>query len=292
MDRTQQLLLLNAVAILGVSAYFVVSYDIGGGHVTDRARKSEIPMNSLSGLGQIAGGAVSGSAFRKKWADNDATIPVVSLIALSNGQYWCNRNSLQNACYQDYPHAKLELLLAETSVAPSPLYLAANLTGLWGCVTMRYWWFNSSEPSGPLNPPLGGLRDMLLDAGRGDVLIFMDNDGTCAVLLECGRLRAGGRVGERMSTWVCVSERVRVSVCTREGEGEVVSVSGGVANVRESSLTDTRPMLLPFRSSPPTYHPQTFTTRTMWSRLSASSNRFGCPRTAKYHTDGCTDPQS
>eukprot|EP00038_Savillea_parva_P003585 m.127805 g.127805 ORF g.127805 m.127805 type:complete len:439 (+) comp11217_c0_seq3:404-1720(+) len=108
--------------------------------------------------------------------DNDASLPLVSIMTMSKGQYWCNRNSILNACYQRYPHARLELLVAETSLSPSAFYLGANATRSWGCIDTRVWWYNASEPSGDLNPPLGKLRDMLMHDANGDILIFMDND--------------------------------------------------------------------------------------------------------------------
>ena len=37
--------------------------------------------------------------------------PLVSILTLANGQTWCNRNALLNACYQSYPRHALELLL-------------------------------------------------------------------------------------------------------------------------------------------------------------------------------------
>ena len=49
--------------------------------------------------------------------------PLVSILTLANGQTWCNRNALLNACYQSYPRHALELLLLEESLAPSSAFL-------------------------------------------------------------------------------------------------------------------------------------------------------------------------
>lgn len=50
-------------------------------------------------------------------------LPLVSIISASFGQFWCNRNVLLNACYSNWPRHRLELLLAETGLVPSPLFL-------------------------------------------------------------------------------------------------------------------------------------------------------------------------
>lgn len=123
--------------------------------------------------------------------------PFVSILSLSNGQSWSNRNIILDVCYQTYPLDMIELIFLETSFKPSapfesyltsqdilndgenPKTVSSNFTPLivisnrLQCgVKIRYIWHNRSQAK----RRLGALRNTLHTASRGDVIINMDND--------------------------------------------------------------------------------------------------------------------
>eukprot|EP01062_Namystynia_karyoxenos_P042813 TRINITY_DN3134_c0_g1_i2.p1 TRINITY_DN3134_c0_g1~~TRINITY_DN3134_c0_g1_i2.p1 ORF type:complete len:611 (+),score=142.17 TRINITY_DN3134_c0_g1_i2:116-1834(+) len=101
--------------------------------------------------------------------------PMVSMLSLTRGQHHCNRNILLNAQYQNYPADRLELLVYETSFAPSPDLTAWSRASLR--VPLRYRWFNASKPlRSRENPIMGALRNQMLAASTGELLFMMDND--------------------------------------------------------------------------------------------------------------------
>jgi hypothetical protein len=97
--------------------------------------------------------------------------PLVSILTLSRGQWWCARNVLMNACYQNYPQSSIELLIGESSFLPSP-FIDADIQDLECNISLRTFWFNIS--SRHMN--LGGMRNFLAHKAKGEFLVMMDND--------------------------------------------------------------------------------------------------------------------
>mmetsp|Transcript_15202 Transcript_15202/g.23008 ORF Transcript_15202/g.23008 Transcript_15202/m.23008 type:complete len:543 (+) Transcript_15202:42-1670(+) len=104
----------------------------------------------------------------------------VSILALSLGQFWCNRNLFMNACYQDFPKDRLELIFFDTMTEPNMKYVAANSTEICGGMRFIYRWFNASsvdinDPNRSL--PLGVKRNIQAkEVATGDIVVNMDND--------------------------------------------------------------------------------------------------------------------
>ena len=48
------------------------------------------------------------------------SFPFASILSLTNGQMWADRNMVMNACYQNYPKHKLELIIGESNTLANP----------------------------------------------------------------------------------------------------------------------------------------------------------------------------
>eukprot|EP00038_Savillea_parva_P011513 m.198017 g.198017 ORF g.198017 m.198017 type:complete len:721 (+) comp20318_c0_seq1:376-2538(+) len=106
----------------------------------------------------------------------------VSILSFSNGQSYCDENTLLNALYQHHPSgiARIELLMYETSPAPSAFWTAMaatyNSTLPTTPFVVMYRWFNASSRVADVNPPLGTLRNLATLAATGHIMTLMDND--------------------------------------------------------------------------------------------------------------------
>eukprot|EP00035_Acanthoeca_spectabilis_P020046 m.430894 g.430894 ORF g.430894 m.430894 type:complete len:528 (-) comp17227_c0_seq1:1522-3105(-) len=136
----------------------------------------------------------------KWWEDrNNEEYPPVSILTMSNGQRFTDRNALFNVLYQRYPRRKLELIVLESNgQGPDPTWVAwaAGRGGLdsWSSADERalnrgapplkiiYRWYNSSHVCAggrqqcAQKPKLGLKRNVAIRISSGDILINMDND--------------------------------------------------------------------------------------------------------------------
>lgn len=130
---------------------------------------------------------------------NNEEYPPVSILTMSNGQRFTDRNALFNVLYQRYPRRKLELIVLESNgQGPDPTWVAwaAGRGGLdsWSSADERalnrgapplkiiYRWYNSSHVCAggrqqcAQKPKLGLKRNVAIRISSGDILINMDND--------------------------------------------------------------------------------------------------------------------
>lgn len=147
---------------------------------------------------QLIGGATPTSEILA--VDQNKSVGI-TIMTFSNGQRWCNRNSILNACYQDYPLQNIELFVVESSITPSleftsllefkttkedpdyrfgkiePNGVNGESRNICGGLHLRYFWFNSEDEFGTKkNPKLGALRNMMTERSTGEIIINMDND--------------------------------------------------------------------------------------------------------------------
>eukprot|EP00035_Acanthoeca_spectabilis_P030264 m.8640 g.8640 ORF g.8640 m.8640 type:complete len:607 (-) comp4084_c0_seq1:145-1965(-) len=122
----------------------------------------------------------------------------VSVLSFSNGQRYCNENTLLNALYQARPDgiALIELVVFETSLSPSDTWKTWTAEYNSSGFTIVYRWFNASARVGSLdNPQLGTLRNLAALAASGETMINMDNDDVYHphfVQFVLGHLRRNG----------------------------------------------------------------------------------------------------
>ena len=125
--------------------------------------------------------------------------PTVSVLMMSNGQRFADRNALMNVLYQRYPRSKLELIMLESNgQGPDKSWVAWShgKGGLdsWASADEQdlnrnapplkvvYRWYNSSyvcaggKQQCAHKPKLGTKRNIALAISTGDILINMDND--------------------------------------------------------------------------------------------------------------------
>lgn len=130
---------------------------------------------------------------------SDEEYPTVSILTMSNGQRYTDRNVLFNVLYQRYPRNKLELIVLESNgQGPDPTWVAwaAGSGGIdtWSSaderllnrgappLTIVYRWYNSSlvcsgeRQQCPEKPKLGLKRNVGNAIASGDIIINMDND--------------------------------------------------------------------------------------------------------------------
>lgn len=192
----------------------------------------------------------------------------VSIIAASFGQSWCDRNVLENACYQHWPRDRLELLIAETNVRPSPLFRryavetiadpdgiasrtlgpyrrprrvtpSAAFAGSVCGIALRYFYFNAtnferrakSVDALARRPQIGAVRNFLASKATGDVFVNQDNDD----FYSSGFVRRVVRMGfDLMQPGVLVSvQETAIATVLANGSVSVAIKKGATALARQ-----------------------------------------------------------
>lgn len=201
---------------------------------------------------------------------NATSYKKVSIISASFGQSWCDRNVLENACYQHWPRERLELLVAETNVRQSPLFRryavepivdadgvasrtlgpyrrprrvipTAAFEGTVCGVAFRYFYFNAtnferrnkmrSVDSLARRPQIGAVRNFLVSKATGDVFVNQDNDD----FYSSGFVRRVVRMGfDGMRPGVFVSvQETAIATVLANGSVSVALKKGATALARQ-----------------------------------------------------------